>query len=753
MLVQLFLMASVVTAGGAATYSLSSIPSCIRPGDLIVVDWSSKVAVTTLDWVGIYAKGRCSNSVGSTCPSGSNAYSFVSISGGINTSNKGVVAIPAPSTEGVYNAFYLPSNLYKIAATTNEFTVSATCAPDYTVAPVNTCYTPGSTINFGWTAVAPGAGSMDWIGIYAAGRCGNGIGKTCPSGSNFWQRLNEASPNSATAGTLSVTIPANALTSPPTTYFGYYLINDLYNIAAVSNAFTVQSDCSGGGPTTPTLSASTTTVVAGGFLTISWTGVSTSDIDDRLMFTASGVPTASNFYADSWQYTYGDNIQKGLHPPASGSVSIKAPATPGTYNVYYCFNNGFNCPASLTITVTAPKVTCRAAGNTASNIKHIITIISENHSFDSYFGRYCQAPYGSNPSCNTGPQCCESYKPVPGLQPTKLDDTQNGNFDPCHSTECEVCEINGGLMDSYTVTGANVTGCPGANNQNFAMADGTKGSADQYWGWAKNYAMSDRFYQSAPGASSQGEMYFARGAFVFKDNNDYPANSKALGLLKACTSNCASFQDPTIGDLLQGCNVDMKFYHVGFQSTFDPTDDAFLYYPSLANGPNAGKIFVPFTQLASDISAGTLPAVSFVKAAYGSSGQTEHPGGGATISAGENFNAGVINQILASPLYKDNTVVFLVPDESGGFRDSMPTPPRSAVDNKPYGPRTPFIAVGNIVNKNYVSHVQTEPASLVRFIESNWFADATPGQLQTRDAVAGSLNDLFDPAKVGFVFP
>ncbi|ORY37063.1 hypothetical protein BCR33DRAFT_469347 [Rhizoclosmatium globosum] len=58
-------------------------------------------------------------------------------------------------------------------------------------------------------------------------------------------------------------------------------------------------------------------------------------------------------------------------------------------------------------------------------------------------------------------------------------------------------------MDSYTVTGANVTGCPGANNQNFAMADGTKGSADQYWGWAKNYAMSDRFYQSAPGASSQ----------------------------------------------------------------------------------------------------------------------------------------------------------------------------------------------------------------------------------------------------------
>ncbi|KAJ3016673.1 UNVERIFIED_CONTAM: hypothetical protein HDU68_012087, partial [Siphonaria sp. JEL0065] len=416
---------------------------------------------------------------------------------------------------------------------------------------------------------------MDWIGVYAAGRCGGSTGTTCPSGSNWWARINTASPNSVTAGTLSMTIPASALTTPPTTYYGYFLINDLYNIATISNGFSVQSSCTTGTPTIPVLTASATTVTAGGFFKISWSNVSTTDLDDRLMFTASGAPSSTNFLSDCWQYTYGDQALLGQHPAATGSVSIKAPATPGTYNVYYCFNNGFNCPSSLSITVTAPTVTCRAAGNTASNIKHIITIISENHSFDSYFGKYCTAAFGSNPTCNNGRACCEAYKPVSGLSPVLLNDAQNIAFDPCHSQACELCEMNGGLMDSFTVTGAGKS-CSnaGANNKNFAVADGSVGSANQYWGWAQNYAMSDRFFQSAPGASSQGEMYFARGAYVFTDNSFAPATSTGRG--STCSgSNCIFYNDPTIGDLLQTCQVPFKFYHVGWPTSDDPTDDAF----------------------------------------------------------------------------------------------------------------------------------------------------------------------------------
>ena len=48
------------------------------------------------------------------------------------------------------------------------------------------------------------------------------------------------------------------------------------------------------------------------------------------------------------------------------------------------------------------------AAPTASAIKHLVVIVQENHTFDNYFGRYCTAAPGSQPSCQTGPACCEA---------------------------------------------------------------------------------------------------------------------------------------------------------------------------------------------------------------------------------------------------------------------------------------------------------------------------------------------------------
>src|SRR4051812_36076419 len=43
-----------------------------------------------------------------------------------------------------------------------------------------------------------------------------------------------------------------------------------------------------------------------------------------------------------------------------------------------------------------------------SRIEHVVLIVQENHSFDSYFGRYCGAAAGSNPECTVGRRCCEA---------------------------------------------------------------------------------------------------------------------------------------------------------------------------------------------------------------------------------------------------------------------------------------------------------------------------------------------------------
>jgi phospholipase C len=152
--------------------------------------------------------------------------------------------------------------------------------------------------------------------------------------------------------------------------------------------------------------------------------------------------------------------------------------------------------------------------------------------------------------------------------------------------------------------------------------------------------------------------------------------------------------------------------------------------------------------LYSDITGGTLPAVSYVK---GLGIHSEHPGI-STITAGEKISQDVIDAIAASNTYRPNTVIFIVPDESGGYYDHVSPPPRRTVDNQLYGPRIPLIAVGEQVKRNYVSHVQMEFSSLIKFVEWNWL-NGEPGQLGTRDAVINNIGDLLDNQKTGVNIP
>src|SRR5262245_43928925 len=165
---------------------------------------------------------------------------------------------------------------------------------------------------------------------------------------------------------------------------------------------------------------------------------------------------------------------------------------------------------------TAATLNCPGVvGATSSDIEHLVVIIQENHTFDAYFGHYCTAATGSGPTCTTGPACCESAPATEpsGASPMLLDDTQNGDFDPNHEYDCNLDEINGGAMDRFVVGQSQC-----ANAQNFALA-ALAGPADPYHDLAAANALADNYFQPVVGASSSNDMYFARGAFVFKDNS------------------------------------------------------------------------------------------------------------------------------------------------------------------------------------------------------------------------------------------
>jgi len=172
-----------------------------------------------------------------------------------------------------------------------------------------------------------------------------------------------------------------------------------------------------------------------------------------------------------------------------------------------------------------------AAGSDASGqlskIEHVVLIVQENHTFDSYFGRYCQAPSDSNPACTDGPNCCEAapdHDPS-GASPILLDDNSNFATDRDHRRECELQQIDNGKMDRF-VTGA--TGadtclgsgpdCSSANNWALAMSP----TVGPYWSLAQKSALADRYFQPTAGGTASNDMYFAVAQYQFTDNDQFP---------------------------------------------------------------------------------------------------------------------------------------------------------------------------------------------------------------------------------------
>jgi phospholipase C len=394
-------------------------------------------------------------------------------------------------------------------------------------------------------------------------------------------------------------------------------------------------------------------------------------------------------------------------------------------------------------------------------VGHVIVIIQENHTFDNYFGRWCTAPAGSNPTCTAGPSCCEAAPQTEptGSMPVVLDDAENGAYDPDHHQACEVSEIDMGKMDGF------VMGPSCADPKNFAIA--TDAAAKPYHDLAAQYAVADRYFQPIAGQSSSNDMYFAVAKEEFIDNAFDPATT---GGNCSLTPKMPPFMgQTTIADLLKAVSKEVAFYAEGFADmkaagtvcpqaptdcafglpaypcVYDPGDVPFAYFQQHVDDPNFIR---DFATLGMDITAGTLPDVVFVK---GIGYHSEHPGSGDTIVDGTNFVTGVI-QAVEKTCYKDDTLVLVTWDEGGGFFDHVAPPADSMVDMQPYGTRVPLLAIGAYAMKGAVSHVEMEHSSIVKFLEYNYLGGHT-GQLAGRDAVVNNIGSLLDPAVVGETIP
>ncbi len=392
-------------------------------------------------------------------------------------------------------------------------------------------------------------------------------------------------------------------------------------------------------------------------------------------------------------------------------------------------------------------------------IRHVVLIVQENHTFDTYFGRYCTAPTGSNPTCTTGPGCCEAAPATDptGAMPVPLDDTENAAYDPNHTQACEQSEMHGGAMDGYT------TGTSCSDGRNFALVPA--GGLATYRGYADRWALADRYFQPIVGQSSSNDMYFAVARRVFTDNSFAPL---AVGHGCAVPAPTTQYTDAiTSADLLINGGWSFAAYPEGYDAMrtavlcppapsgchfglpitpcdYDPSDVPFSYYRQFADDP----LYVrDIGHLRDDLANGTLPNFAYVKPlGY----HNEHPGYGTTISDGEAYVDAVVQAVLSSPV-ADETLILLTWDEGGGFFDHVAPPGASTVDGEALGTRVPLLAIGRFARAHTVSHVPLEHSSVVRFLEWNFLG--VTGQLGARDTQVHNIGSLLDPATTGLPVP
>jgi phospholipase C len=109
---------------------------------------------------------------------------------------------------------------------------------------------------------------------------------------------------------------------------------------------------------------------------------------------------------------------------------------------------------------------------------------------------------------------------------------------------------------------------------------------------------------------------------------------------------------------------------------------------------------------------------------------------GALSSTGPAWVASIVNAVGESQ-YWDSTAVFITWSGFGGWADHVPPP---SLDREGLGFRVPLLVVSPYAKQGYVTRVQLETSSILRFVEDTFGLQ----RLAESDTRAHSPSDSFD---------
>ncbi|HMF89582.1 MAG TPA: alkaline phosphatase family protein [Candidatus Angelobacter sp.] len=194
----------------------------------------------------------------------------------------------------------------------------------------------------------------------------------------------------------------------------------------------------------------------------------------------------------------------------------------------------------------------------------------------------------------------------------------------------------------------------------------------------------------------------------------------------------------SIGDVLSAHNIPWKYYGGGFNTSGTGALSAYCNicnpFEYQANYPSmVADHMLDVTDLFTDLTGGTLPAVSYVKP----DGLLDGHPASSKWGLFEAFTKNIIELAQSNKEQWAETAIFVTVDEGGGYYDSGFIQP---VDFFGTGPRIPMIAVSPFSTGGHISHVYNEHSSFVKFVERNWKLGTTLSD-RSRDNLPNPKHD------------
>jgi phospholipase C len=410
-------------------------------------------------------------------------------------------------------------------------------------------------------------------------------------------------------------------------------------------------------------------------------------------------------------------------------------------------------------------------------IKHVVVIMQENRSFDSYFGTYpgadgLPAHSGTFTVCVPNPATRGCEKP--------FHDAADVNGGADHTNGAAIADINNGKMDGFiaraetSARGCAVAQSPACAHSNTPDVMGYHDAREipNYWTYAKDFTLNDHLFEPVASWSLPDHNYLVSG---WSASCTSPVPS-------SCTNNIVGPRSPAqqqqlvdqaiatgtapvsdawtdITYLLHKNHVSWGYY-VETGSEPDCVDGAATCPPRAQSYKTPG-IWNPlplFTDVQQDgqlrnvqpvqtflsaASAGTLPAVSWINPSQTNS---EHPP--ASVHEGQAWVTNLIDHLMRGPDW-NSTAIFLSWDDWGGFYDHVAPP---VVDGNGYGLRVPGMVISPYAKQGFIDHQTLSHDAYLKFIEDDFLRGArlnpaTDGRPDPRPTVRETVPQLGDLTK------